>query len=393
MAQYIVEGKIGSGKTYWCVNFITRKYFEYDDVVQEWIPRRNILLISNIDGLKLDHRDLDVDIQSKGTISDLFACVRDKDGKWTSPYIEGLRSQYGCRNIVLVIDEAQSPDKFHRKYYNENVFILFQLSRHFGLDIFLITQDVDSIAKEIKVLSEYYIHAVDRSSAGHLSFTYKKILNGECVYKFKLHHNKTVFAAYKSFNFDEGEKPKPIYVRYAVYMVLGVLLCCVSIYGFYKSFVLKAIPKQSSVSQPAFSPASGFSSSSGTGKLGKNTFVWKEMKDNKVSFNPSSSSRRFPRGFNPSSSPPDSEVLPGSEKVAGSMIVNGCVLKGKTEFEGHSFETLDCEGSIVRKRDGVIISEKTKRLASSSSPLHSAVSLPDTFSDLQSSKPDFRRGM
>ena len=42
---------------------------------------------------------------------------------------------------VYVIDEAQKSSLFH-KFYNPDVFYVFEYSRHFGIDFILITQDI-----------------------------------------------------------------------------------------------------------------------------------------------------------------------------------------------------------------------------------------------------------
>ena len=38
-------------------------------------------------------------------------------------------------NVIYIIDEAQSGKFFHRKLYDPNVFLFFQMHRHSGCDI------------------------------------------------------------------------------------------------------------------------------------------------------------------------------------------------------------------------------------------------------------------
>jgi hypothetical protein len=219
MAVYIIDGKIGSGKTYYAVYHILKKYYHYDEILDEYFPRKNLVLISNIDGLKLEHIALDAEVEKHGL-----------EYVFSEQYVNSLRDGRKFP-IIFLIDEAQSPKFFHRKYYNERVFYFFQYSRHYGVDAFLITQDVDSLAKEIRVLPEYTIHAVSRTHTTGYNFQYKFISNDEVTKTKFVKIDKSVFRVYKSFNFDETEKPKPVYIRYFIF-IAAAFICAILAFKF-----------------------------------------------------------------------------------------------------------------------------------------------------------------
>jgi hypothetical protein len=88
----------------------------------------------------------------------------------------------------------------------------------------MITQDADTLARELRNLSEYTIHAVSRSMGAKGSFRYKYIANDECFKNQVVTRDDKIFRAYRSFLIDEIEKPKPIMMRYVgIFMVLLLL--------------------------------------------------------------------------------------------------------------------------------------------------------------------------
>jgi hypothetical protein len=225
MAIYIIDGKIGSGKTYYAVSYILKKYYVYDEQFRCYFPRRDIILVTNVDSLKIEHVPLDAEVDKRG-ITEVFS----------EAYINELRGNSRCP-VVFLIDEAQGPKFFHRKFYGKNVFFFFQYSRHYGVDIFLITQDSDSLAKEIKILPEKIIHAVSRSHTSGLNFHYKNIIADEVESQFMLKRDKKVFKVYQSFTHDETEKPKPIFVKYAIMIIVFALIAVLTFkFVFLKSF-------------------------------------------------------------------------------------------------------------------------------------------------------------
>lgn len=224
MGQYIIDGKIGAGKTYYCLNYVLRKYYVWDDLLEEYVPKKNIVFISNIDGLKIDHIDLSKKIEEIGL-----------ENVFNDDFIDKVRNEYRCVHIIFIIDEVQK--LFDRKFYNKKIFNFFQLQRHSGADFFMITQDVYSVAREISTLAEYTIHALSRSTGSGLSFSYKKIINEEVVKRIVIKRDKRVFKFYKSFNFDELEKPKPVYLRFAA-IGIGLFVAAAILFKFLFAGVL-----------------------------------------------------------------------------------------------------------------------------------------------------------
>ena len=237
---HIVEGVPGSGKTYYAVKYLTANFFEYDKFFDEYKEKegKNVLVISNIENLRIPHLDLDL-------LLDRFSLEKF----FTVKKFEKIQRQYRVKNIVLVIDEAQR--YFDRKFFNKDVFYFFQYHRHLGVDIFLITQSKNTISKELVVLAEYIVRAVPRSS-GFGSFLYHFYsLQGEKLYSKSLKKDKNVFRAYSSMKVDEIAKPKPVAL---VKLGVGVATIVASVLAIF--FVLHSFFAPSSVSSSPVSRSS-----------------------------------------------------------------------------------------------------------------------------------------
>jgi zona occludens toxin (predicted ATPase) len=136
-------------------------------------------------------------------------------------------------NVVYIIDEAQSGNYFHRKFYDVNVFLFFQMHRHLGCDIYLITQDARCLARELQQLAEYVIKAVRRSNSIGKSFTYKFYSGDECFKTKRIKQDQKVFGMYRSMIIGEGEKIKSIPFKHILIFV-GLVVCAgiISCYQF-----------------------------------------------------------------------------------------------------------------------------------------------------------------
>jgi|WetSurMetagenome_2_1015567.scaffolds.fasta_scaffold00012_31 zona occludens toxin (predicted ATPase) len=211
MAIYIVDGKIGSGKTYYSVWHILRKHFIFDKEINEYIPRSGVVICTNIEGLKVQHETFDKRVEID-KIKEIFS----------ENYVDHLRDKYKCRSVLYVVDEAQN--LFPTKFYDKDVFFFFQYSRHYGVDIYLITQDVDSLVKQIKTLCELVVHATSRTNSAKGVFYYKYISGDEVVGRKVLKADKRIFKVYKSFNFDETEPPRPIWLKYTILIIVAFLV-------------------------------------------------------------------------------------------------------------------------------------------------------------------------
>lgn len=240
----IVEGKLGSGKTYWAVNYMLEKLYEYKEDIFQYVPKGNVRVISNIRNLELPHIDLDDEVKRVGGLEHLFC--QDYEGL-NDPNMK----------TIFIIDEAQSPEYFHRKYYNPKVFLFFQKSRHLGIDIILITQDKWTLSKEVQVLSEYNVQAIQRSVRTKNVFMYKYVIGNEVAKRKNIIFSKKVASLYKSFDKLENEKVNYLWKKYAVAVAICGLVIFISFKLAMGTFFSHGVnsqgrsPKPESASSPA----------------------------------------------------------------------------------------------------------------------------------------------
>ncbi|GAX61627.1 hypothetical protein SCALIN_C27_0021 [Candidatus Scalindua japonica] len=226
MAIRLIQGKIGSGKTYYAVNHVLKSYYTWSDELDSWVPKAkdiDVRVYTNIKNMKLGE-DLDKFISDAGGLSTFF------NNKYQETFCMNS-------NVIYIIDEAQSGNYFHRKFYDVNVFLFFQMHRHLGCDIYLITQDVRCLARELQQLAEYVIKAVRRSNSIGKSFTYKFYSGDECFKTKRIKQDQKVFGMYRSMILGEGEKIKSIPFKHILIFV-GLVVCAGLIFrfGFMKIF-------------------------------------------------------------------------------------------------------------------------------------------------------------
>lgn len=201
--QTIVEGNPGSGKSFFAVKYLL-KYCEYDAMFMEYILRSDVLIISNIENLKIKHLSLD-ELLKRYNVEEFF----------TVENFEKIQKQYKVKNIILCIDEAQKI--FDSKFFNKDVFYLFQYHRHLGLDIFLLTQSRSTICRQLIPLAEYIVQAKPRSKGISGTFTYNYLdPKGNYMYNKTLRADPSVFRAYQSMRVDEMNKPRNVIKYYAM---------------------------------------------------------------------------------------------------------------------------------------------------------------------------------
>ena len=132
--------------------------------------KKEYIIITNIAGLLLDTIDLQTAIKKSGSVEVFF----------TPKVQESVTKKYQAqgKKLVYIIDEAQQ--YFHRRFYEREVFSFFESHRHFGLDIYLLTQNSNLLAKDLLALAEIEIRAVPRTlSIG--GFYYLKKSNREII--------------------------------------------------------------------------------------------------------------------------------------------------------------------------------------------------------------------
>jgi len=226
MAIYGIGGKPGSGKTFWVVTHLLKKYFQYDKVLDEYFPRIPIAIISNVEELKLDHYLLQEMIEKAGGVSKFF----------TVDYQKELLKRFP--RIVYVIDEAGSPDYFPVKLKDEKMIFFFQYHRHLGIDIYLIAPGVSNICGAIVRLMEYRVQANARSKRLLREFRYDKIVEGDKAGKQVLMWDRRVFALYKSMSQSEGETVGSLsrkYIYITVFFIIGAIVA----FGYFINMMMK----------------------------------------------------------------------------------------------------------------------------------------------------------
>jgi len=245
----IVEGVPGSGKTYYAVKYLLDNFVKYDDFFDEYIVRDDVLVISNIENLKIKHLNLDTLVQ-RFSLEKFF----------TVENIEKVQKQYRVKNIVFLIDEAQR--YFHRRFFHKDVFYFFQYHRHLGCDIFLITQSYQTLSREIVVLAEYIVRAVPRSRQP-FSFLYHYIdtQTKDKLFSKSLRKSQSVFRAYTSMKVDEIQKPQSVFSRYVAIAVFLFVLSISSFFFVLHHFFSPPRTSQSHISQSYTSSSSHISQS------------------------------------------------------------------------------------------------------------------------------------
>lgn len=221
MAIRIITGVPGAGKTYYAVNHLVKNYCDaFGDTFQ---LKENSLIVTNIDELLLDSIDLKASIDKVGSFEKFFTIEVQK--KISDKY------QKLGKSVVYVIDESQQ--FFHRRFYDREVFTFFETHRHYGMDIYLITQNVNLLAKDLITLAEYEIRAVPRTlSIG--GFNYLKKSNREIIGRSFLRKDKKIFKMYTSMTGSETEKISSPYLKYLIPIVF---LFGFGFYGLKNSFL------------------------------------------------------------------------------------------------------------------------------------------------------------
>lgn len=212
----IIEGVPGSGKSYFMMKYLSN-YFKYDSFYDEFMVKDNVLVISNIDGLRVKHLDLNLLIE-KYTVEGFFSVAN----------FEKIQANYKVTNIILLIDEAQII--FDRKFYNTDVFFFFQYHRHLGVDVIFGTQGANLLPNAFIPLCEFIVEARPRSKSVMGSFSYHfKDKKGKFLYSKVLKKDQVIFKAYKSFTSDEISKPKNVVLHW---LVICVVFLTVGIFCF-----------------------------------------------------------------------------------------------------------------------------------------------------------------
>lgn len=193
----VLSGVPGSGKTYRAVYLVTKH-------------KDQSKILHNIDSLKIGTQ-LHEYITGNGISSTLDLFRRS--------WHENNKDLYG---YLIVIDEAQT--LFPKQFKDTDVIAFFDLHRHYGIDIILITQDSKKVCYDIVCLAELQFRAV--SSASNPvpgTFLYRQEVGGESVGRSFLIKSKNIFNLYKSTNDHSSSISNVgrIYITLALIAALG----------------------------------------------------------------------------------------------------------------------------------------------------------------------------
>lgn len=236
MAVRLIDGVPGGGKTYYAVRHLAKTYFRKNDEGFYEIDKPCVI-VTNIDGFKPAHLKLSDEINKAGGDLRVF---------FSEEYQKKFTEQQSDQ-IVYVIDEAQKLFRKNDRTLND-VFSYFEYHRHFGHDIYLITQNVKKIHTDITLLAEYVISATPRVRSLAGEFKYNWFSGGEKLKREVFKPDKGVFALYKSMDKSESEKiSNPIMKTVGIVMVAAFLVVGGGYWWFKGKWGQSNEPKSSSV--------------------------------------------------------------------------------------------------------------------------------------------------
>jgi len=220
MAIRIIQGVPGSGKTYYAVKHLADNYFERQtDGRYELV--KPCTIITNIDSFKPAHVSLQDAIKDAGGVKKYFTESHQK--KCSERYED---------QIIYIIDEAQKLFRKNDRDLND-VFTYFEIHRHFGHDIYLITQNSKKLPPDLVLLTEYIIDAAPRSRSVIGEFKYKWLSDGEILKREGFRPDKGIFELYKSMDVKETEKiSNPVMRTFWIVISVCFIVICLGIYSF-----------------------------------------------------------------------------------------------------------------------------------------------------------------
>lgn len=235
----LIEAPPRSGKSYFAVHYLI-KFTSYDSLYNEYILDSKVLIISNIEGLKIRHWNLDSSLASK--IEDRETRTRLLTipfNKWNmSPAeknevlkkffnienFEKIMEKTGKNHVILCIDECH--EYFPQGFSDNDLYCFFAYHGHIGLDIILMCQSLVATSRMFNPLLEFIVKVTPRSRSILNNFSYSYVdIRGRFLYSRTLPKQELVFNAYKSFRQDEQSKPKNAVKHW---IVITVVFLCIS---------------------------------------------------------------------------------------------------------------------------------------------------------------------
>lgn len=225
---WLLTGKPGSGKTYWVVHMIAN------------LPDKSKIL-HNIEGLKLG---IDIDTFCSNhnlTKSDIFK----KSWHEKNDILHGW---------TIIIDEAAS--LFPKAFKDTDTISFFDYHRHYGLDIYLLTQDVKKVCYDITCLAETHLRAASAAAnpiPGWLM--YQQMVSDEAVGKKFLRKKKSIYQLYKSAH-NHSSSILNVGKIYVIVIVIAVVILSFAAKSWFNSMKPKEQTNQSYKSAPEVASSS-----------------------------------------------------------------------------------------------------------------------------------------
>jgi hypothetical protein len=210
---WLLTGVPGSGKSYFAVDMINGKIeqLQKKEKISYEEAQKKIKVLHNVDGLKV------------GTTIDSFCAERGYDPitVFTNHYHVDNQE---FRGWLFVVDECQT--FFPKNMRHDDVQRFFQLHRHYGIDVVLLSQDYKLICPSISLLSEYQFRAVsDTANPLPGFFMYRQMVGYEEIGRKFKRKKKKVFDLYKTADFDQkqvSKKSRPMLIIFIICAILGV---------------------------------------------------------------------------------------------------------------------------------------------------------------------------
>lgn len=204
----LLTGIPGSGKSYMAVEHVSKM-------------KDQSKVLHNIEGFKLgislDQFSLDHGIKK----IDVFR----------KSYHEKNDTLYGW---TIIIDEAA--ELFPKSLRDTDIVSFFDYHRHYGIDIFLITQDVKKVSPDITCLAESHYRAASGAANPIPGFLiYQQIVGGESVSRKWLRKKKQIFDLYKSTN-NHSSKTLSIGKFYVLVALIAAVIGAYSLKTWFSSF-------------------------------------------------------------------------------------------------------------------------------------------------------------
>lgn len=209
MSINLITGKPGAGKSYLAIQLLIDTYYNRLGAGLYEYKNDDVLVATNIDGLKLPSFHIDQHLRHTGITFEQF---------FTAEYQEEFTKKEG-KKIVYVLDECQR--QIGPRFKNESTIYYFDFHRHFDHEIWLISQDRSKICKQIAILSELEYRAVSRSLSIAGELKYNILQSGEHVEKKVIRPKKEIFNLYKSaVSHNQKHKKSKLYI----YIIIGILM-------------------------------------------------------------------------------------------------------------------------------------------------------------------------